>query len=184
MLSGRLFDKCATIVAETTVWAELVCFRRFFLLVSARVWSFIVLNINFKFPLFFLDIEIMPSQLVLDHDRMTDGLNKRVNYLFHNCHNSFWLYHSLMKRAPTWLFPLPLQNVGPRSLNIFICHEHKSIQTLGSHSFKVLILIKDSSPLGPSIMASCSHLTIRSIPSPRFHLRYLQMNFTLQSEEF
>lgn len=26
---GRLFDKCATIVAETTVWAELVYFERF-----------------------------------------------------------------------------------------------------------------------------------------------------------
>ena len=38
------------------------------------------------------------------------------------------------------------------------------------------MLMKDSSPLGPGTTESCSHLTISSIPSPRFHLRYLKVD--------
>lgn len=45
--------------------------------------------------------------------------------------------------------------------------------TLESHSFSVLMLMNDTSPLAPVITPSCSQRTIRSISSPSFHLRYL-----------
>lgn len=45
--------------------------------------------------------------------------------------------------------------------------------TLESHSFRVLTLMKDTSPLAPVITASCSQRTIRSMSSPSFQWRYL-----------
>lgn len=46
--------------------------------------------------------------------------------------------------------------------------------TLESHSFSVLMLMKDTSPFAPVITPSCSQRTMRSMSSPSFHLRYLQ----------
>jgi len=46
--------------------------------------------------------------------------------------------------------------------------------TLESHSFRVLMLMNDTSPLAPVITPSCSQRTMRSMSSPSFHLRYLQ----------
>lgn len=48
--------------------------------------------------------------------------------------------------------------------------------TLESHSFSVLMLMNDTSPLAPVITPSCSQRTMRSISSPSFHLRYLPTN--------
>lgn len=48
--------------------------------------------------------------------------------------------------------------------------------TLESHSFSVLMLMKDTSPFAPVITPSCSQRTMRSISSPSFHLRYLPTN--------
>lgn len=51
--------------------------------------------------------------------------------------------------------------------------------TLESHSFRVLMLMNDTSPLAPVITPSCSQRTIRSMSSPSFHLRYLQSRTVL-----
>lgn len=48
--------------------------------------------------------------------------------------------------------------------------------TLESHSFSVLMLMNDTSPLAPVITPSCSQRTMRSISSPSFHLRYLPIS--------
>lgn len=45
--------------------------------------------------------------------------------------------------------------------------------TRESHSFRVLTLMKETSPFAPVITPSCSQRTMRSMSSPSFHLRYL-----------